>query len=81
MDAVVRGKAVAEVLQDGAARRPGDQPEPGDDQALVEDLHEEDLLLERVRLERHVRQVVKVRIPFRCAARLPDELQPRLRMA
>src|SRR5919109_209968 len=81
VDAVVGREPVAEVLEHGAARRAGDEAEARDDQALVEDLHLEDLLLERVGLERHVRELVEVRVALRRAAGLLDQLQPRLRMA
>ena len=59
----------------------GDQSEARDDQALVEDLHLEDLLLERVGLERHVRELVEVRVALGRAAGLLDQLQPRLGVA
>src|ERR671922_584377 len=81
VDAVVGREPVAEVLEHGAARRAGDKAKTRDDQALVEDLHLEDLLLERVGLERHVRELVEVRVALRRAAGLLDQLQPRLRMA
>ena len=78
VDAVVDREPVAEVLEEGAARRACDQPEARDDQPLEEDLHLEHLLLERLRLERHLRQLVEVRVALGDAARLLDELQPRL---
>ena len=81
MDAVVGRQPVAEVLEHGPARGASDQPEARDDQALVEDLHLEDLLLERVRLERHVRELVQVRVALRGAACLLDQLQPGLGVA
>ena len=51
MNAVVDREPVAEILEDGPARRPRDHPEARDDQALVEHLHQEDLLLDRVGIE------------------------------
>ncbi len=81
VDPVVGGKTVAEVLEHGAAGGAGDEPEARDDQALVEDLHLEDLLLERVRLQRHVRELVEMRVALRDPADLADQLQPRLRVA
>ena len=78
MDAVVRGQAVADVFEHGPPRRPCDHPEPRDDQPLVEDLHQEDLLLERVGLERQVGKVVEVRIALGRASGLRDQLEPRL---
>src|SRR4051795_7872818 len=44
VDAVVRRKSVADLLEHGAARRARDQPEAPDDQPLVEHLHEKDFL-------------------------------------
>ena len=81
VDPVVDREAVAEILEHGAARRARDQAEARDDQALVEHLHQEDLLLERVGLERHVRELVEVRVALAHAARLRDELQPALGVA
>ena len=81
VDAVVDREPVAEILEHGAARRAGDQAEARDDQALEEDLHLEDLLLERLRLERHLRQLVEVGVALRDAAGLVRELQPRLDVA
>ena len=81
VDAVVRGQPVAELLEHRAPRCARDQPEARDDQPLVEDLHLEDLLLERVGLERHVRELVEVWIVLGGAADLADQLQPRLGMA
>ena len=63
------------------ASRARDQPEARDDQALVEDLHLEDLLLERVGLEGHVRELVEVRVALGGAAGLGDQLEPRLGVA
>ena len=80
MDPVVCGEPAAEVLEHSAPRRAGDQPEPRDDQPLVEDLHQEDLLLECVRLEGRVRELVEVRIALGRAACFGHELQPRLGM-
>ena len=70
VDAVVDREPVAEVLQQGAARGAGDQPEARDDQPLEEDLHLEHLLLERLRLEGHLRQRVEVRVALGDAAGL-----------
>ena len=75
VDAVVDREAVAEVLEDRAARRAGDQPEARDDQPLEEDLHEEDLLLEQVEVvEEHARELVEVRVALAGAADLPRSL-------
>ena len=63
------------------ARRAGDQAEARDDQPLEEDLHQEDLLLEHVGLEEHVRELVEVRVALALAADLADQLQPRLGVA
>ena len=81
VDAVVGGEPVADVLEHGPARGARDQPEARDDQPLVEDLHLEDLLLERVRLEGHVRELVQVGVALGGAAGLGDQLQPRLGVA
>ena len=78
MDAVVRGQAVANVFEHRPPRRPCDHPEPRDDQPLVEHLHQEDLLLQRVGLERQVGKVVEVRIALGRASRFRDQLEPRL---
>jgi hypothetical protein len=78
VDAVVDREPVAQVLQQCAARGAGDQPEARDDQPLEEDLHLEDLLLERLRLESHLRQGVEVRVSLGDTAGLLGELQPRL---
>src|SRR5262249_34585346 len=56
-------------------------PELGDDQPLEEDLHLEDLLLERVGVERHARELVEIRVALGRAADHRDQLQPRLRVA
>ena len=56
-------------------------PEARDDQPLVEHLHEEHLLLERFGIERHVRELVEVRIALGHPAGLCDQLQPRLGVA
>src|SRR5438034_8415802 len=47
VDAVVGGEPVTEILEHRAPRGAGDQPEARDDQRLVEDRHQEDLLLDR----------------------------------
>src|SRR5215217_3848780 len=60
VNAIVGREPVADLFEDRSARGARDQPETRDDQTLVEDLHLEDLLLERVRLEGHVRQLVQV---------------------
>ena len=73
VDAVVGREPIAEVLEHGAARGAGDQPKARDDQPLVEDLHLEDLLLERVGLERHVRELVEVRVALPLPADLADQ--------
>jgi heme-degrading monooxygenase HmoA len=78
VDAVVDGEAVAEILEHRAARRARDQPEARDDQPLEEDLHQEDLLLEQVGLEEHVRELVEVRVALPLPADLADQPQPRL---
>ena len=62
MDPVVDREAVAEVLEHRPARRARDQAKARDDQPLEEHLHEEDLLLEQVGLEEHVRELVEVRV-------------------
>ena len=80
MDAVVDREPVADVLEHRAARGAGNQAEAGDDQALEEDLHLEDLLLERLRLERHLRQLVEVRVALGDTAGVVRELEPRLRV-
>ena len=81
VDPVVGREPVAELLEHRPARGTCDQPEARDDQPLVEDLHLEDLLLERVRLERHVRELVEVRVALGDAADLVDQLEPRLGVA
>ena len=81
VDAVVDREPVAEVLEHRAARRARDQPEARDDQPLEEDLHEEDLLLEQVGLEEHVRELVEVRVALPLPADLADQPQPRLGVA
>ena len=81
MDAVVDGEPVAEVFEDGAARRAGDEAEARDDQALVEDLHVHDLLLERVGRDLHPGELVEVRIGLAPTAGGVDEAKPRLRVA
>src|SRR3954464_1981280 len=81
VDPVVRGQPVADLLEDGAARRARDQPEAPDDQPLVEHLHQEDFFLEGVRLERHVREVVEMRVAFGRTADFGDELEPGLGVA
>src|SRR5436305_1126022 len=78
VDSVVDREAVAEILEHGPARRARDQSEAGDDQPLEEDLHQEDLLLEQVRLEEHVRDLVEVRVALPLPTDLPDQPQPRL---
>ena len=62
------------LLEHRPARGARDQAEARDDQPLVEDLHQKDLLLERVGLERHVREVVEVRIALCGPAGLVDSL-------
>ncbi len=81
VDPVVDREAVAEILEDRPARRARDQPEARDDQPLEEDLHQEDLLLQRVRLEEHVAERVEVRITLALAPDLADQLEPRLGVA
>jgi hypothetical protein len=81
MDAVVDGEAVAEILEHRAARRAGNEAEAGDDEALVEDLHVDDLLLERLCLDLHFRELVEVGIGLSAPAGGVHELQPRLGVA
>ena len=81
MDPVVDREPVADVLENRPARRARDQPEARDDQPLEEDLHQEDLLLEGVRLEKHVTEPVEMRITLPFPAELGDQLQPGLGMA
>ena len=77
---VVDRQAIAEILQHRPTRRAGDHAEARDDQPLVEHLHLEDLLLDRVGLERHVRELVQVRIALAGPSGFRDQLQPRLRV-
>ena len=81
VDPVVDREPVTDVLEDRPPRRARDKPEARDDQPLEEHLHEEDLLLERVRLEEHVAKLVEMRVAFALPADLPDELEPRLGVA
>ena len=69
VDAVVDREPVAEVLEHGAGRRLRDQLELRDDQPLEEDLHQEDLLLERVRVDHEPRHLVEVRVALARARR------------
>src|SRR5919106_2922759 len=81
MDAVVDREAVAKVLEHRPARRAGDQAEPGDDEALEEDLHEEDLLLQRVEVQLEVGELVEVGVALARPPRRLGQAQPGLDVA
>ena len=72
MDPVVDRQPLAEVLEHRPRRGGGDHAEARDDHPLEEDLHQEDLLLERVEVEEHRRELVEVRVALGLAARLVD---------
>ena len=68
VNAVVEREPVAEVLEHGPRRGFRDQAELWDDQPLEEDLHQKDLLLERVGADDELRHLVEVGVTLPLAA-------------